>query len=102
MFYFFFFKQKTAYEIVAFAYEGRLEDGARLKDYREARGARLRRRIQGDTPWYKDLETVRLAQRIREAETLLGPAHPFVARLTPGASAEGAAPQLIGATRPRQ
>ncbi len=90
---------KYVNDIVAFAYEGRLEDGARLKDYREARGARLRRRIQGDTPWYKDLETVRLAQRIREAETLLGPAHPFVARLTRGASAEDAARQLIDATR---
>jgi hypothetical protein len=58
---------RTANDIVALAYEGQREDGARLKDYREAKAARLRRRIEGDTPWYKDLETVRLAQRIREA-----------------------------------
>jgi 8-oxo-dGTP pyrophosphatase MutT (NUDIX family) len=86
-------------DIVAFAYEGRLEDGARLKDYREARGARLRRRIEGDMPWHKDLETVRLAQRIREAEKHLGATHPFVARLTRGATADVAAQRLIEATR---
>jgi hypothetical protein len=86
-------------DIVVLAFEGRLEDGARLKDYREAKAARLRRRIAGDTPWHKDLETVRLAQRIREAQRRLGPAHPFVVRLTRGASPEDAAKQLMDATR---
>jgi hypothetical protein len=89
---------RTANDIVALAYEGQREDGARLKDYREAKAARLRRRIEGDTPWYKDLETVRLAQRIREAAKLLGASHPFVARLTRGDSAETAARRLVEAT----
>lgn len=90
---------KAANDIVALAFEGRLEDGARLKEYREARAARLRRRIAGDTPWYKDLETVRLAHRIREATRHLGATHPFVVRLTEGASAEAAAKRLVEATR---
>jgi Peptidase S46 len=90
---------RAASDIVALAYEGRLADGARLKEYREARAARLRRRIEGDMPWYKDLEAARLAQRIREAAQRLGPSHPFVAGLTKGASAEAVAQRLVDATR---
>jgi hypothetical protein len=90
---------RVANDIVALAYEGQREDGARLKDYRDAKAARLRQRIDGDTPWYKDLETVRLVQRIREAGKHLGASHPFVARLTRGDPAEVAARRLMEATR---
>jgi hypothetical protein len=90
---------RSANDIVALGYESRMEDGARLKDYREARAARLRRRIEGDTPWYKDLETVRFAEFLRQAVKHLGPSHPFVARLTLGEAPEAAARRLIEGTR---
>jgi hypothetical protein len=63
---------RRANDIVALAYEGRRPDGERLKDYREARAARLRRQVAGDSPWYKDLETVRPASFIERAGKVLG------------------------------
>ena len=89
---------RAAHNIVALAYEGRHADGERLKDYREARAARLRRQIGGESPWYKDLETARLASFIQRASAVLGPQHPFVARLTQGDPPPIAAKRLIEAT----
>jgi hypothetical protein len=90
---------RSANDIVALAYEGRRPDGERLKDYREARAARLRRQIAGDSPWYKDLETVRLASFIERASKVLGAQHPFVVGLTKGESPRAAAKRLIDGTR---
>jgi hypothetical protein len=90
---------RSANSIVALAYEGRRPDGERLKDYREARAARLRRQIGGDSPYYKDLEAVRLASFLERASRVLGPQHPFVARLTSGESPQAAAKRLIEGTR---
>ena len=90
---------RSANNIVALAYEGRRPDGERLKDYREARAARLRRQIGGDAPYYKDLEAVRLASFLERAARVLGAQHPFVARLTSGESPQAAAKRLIEGTR---
>ena len=89
---------RRANEIVALAYEGRRPDGERLKDYREARAARLRRQIAGDAPWYKDLETARLASFIERASKVLGPNHAVVVGLTRGEPAQAAAKRLIEGT----
>jgi hypothetical protein len=90
---------RSANDIVALAYESKMEDGARLKEYREARATRARRRIAGDTPWYKDLEAARLAEFLRRASRHLGPSHPFVVHLTAGEAPDVAARRLIGGTR---
>jgi peptidase S46-like protein len=89
---------RTANYLVALAYEGRHPDGERLRDYREARAVGLRRRLAGDAPWYKDLESARLASALREADRMLGPGNAFVAAFTQGQPIETAAERLIAGT----
>ena len=50
-------------------------------------------------PIYKDLETVLLANALREAQELLGEQHPFVKATLAGTSPQAAAEQLIRNTR---
>ena len=86
---------RTANNLVALAYEGRKPDGERLRDYREARVVGLRRRIAGDAPVYKDLESARLASQLRQADRILGPGNAFVAAFTHGESIDAAAHRVI-------
>ena len=78
--------------IVELANERALAEGDRLAEYRDSAVPRLLLWLEADAPIYKDLETVRLADRWQEAIDLLGREHPFVKRVL------GEQPPLAAAT----
>ena len=89
----------AAGKLVEITQERRLPEAERLAAYREAALPALEMRLRSDTPYYKDFEIARLAEWLTQAQTLLGPDHPFVRATLAGATPAEAAQRLIRGTK---
>ncbi len=83
----------VANETVALAMESKLPTGERLRAYRDSSLPQIKRAITSPRVWYRDLEEVRLAQKMDEAMSYLGQEHPFVARMLKGEGGKIEAPK---------
>lgn len=90
---------QQAGRLVELSHERLLPEAQRLRAYREAEVPDLERGLKAEVPFYKDLEIARLAGQFREAEQLLGAAHPFIRAVLAGASPEVAAEALVLGSR---
>lgn len=91
---------RLAFDLVALGRESARPSGEVIRAYRESARPMLRNQLQSPRQWHRDLETVRLEQKIEEAMGYLGMAHPFVARMMgDDESPQAAATRLISGTR---
>ncbi len=84
---------------VSMVMESKLPAGERLRGYRDSAMSQFRRGLLSPRVWYRDLEEVRLAQKIQEAMSYLGQSHPSVARMLQGESPKAAAARIISQTK---
>ncbi len=64
--------------IVQYVVERKKSNSERLKPFRESALASLENELFSTAPIYKDLEEATLAERLRQAEEMLGTDHPYV------------------------
>jgi len=89
----------AAGKLVEIAHERQLPEPERLAAYRNAALPTLELRLRSEAPYYKDFEIARLTQVLAQAQTMLGPDHPFVRATLDGATPAEAAQRLIRGTK---
>lgn len=86
-------------QIVLYVAEKRKPNEERLKKYRESALTSLENELYSTAPIYNDLDEVRLAERLRQAEGMLGRDHPFVRAVLDGQSPGEVARAAVAGTR---
>ncbi len=85
--------------IVQYVAETRKPNGERLKSYRDSALASLENELYSTAPIHKDLEEAKIAEKLRQAEQILGKDHPYVRAVLGGRTPAEVARDAVAGTR---
>jgi Peptidase S46 len=85
--------------IVQYVVETRKPNGERLPPFRDSALASLENELYSTAPIHKDLEEVKLTERLRQSEETLGRDHPFVRAVLGARTPAEVAREAVGGTR---
>ncbi len=84
--------------IVQYVVEAKKPNGERLEAYRDSSLASLENALYSTAPVHKDLEEVKLRERLRQSEEALGKDHPFVRAVLQGRTPAEVAWEAVAGT----
>jgi len=88
-----------ARHLVRAAVEKSKPNGQRLREYRDSALPSLEQQLFSPAPVYKSLETLLLAENLREAQDALGASNPVIQKMLNGKTPEEAAKDVIEGTK---